>query len=72
MSKGKQHDSRRLKDGMIEEFNEDCIFPCKYLSNLSPQSTDDALYIYQQFQQHQCHVTGTGNPMGSIKGQTVH
>ena len=31
---------------IVEEFDEDCTFPCKDLSNLSPQSTDDVPYTY--------------------------
>jgi hypothetical protein len=35
-----------FEDGTIEEFDEDCRFPCKDLSRRSERSTEDALYTY--------------------------
>ena len=37
---------QRLKDGMLEEFDKECTFPCKDLLELSAQSADDAMYTY--------------------------
>ena len=36
---------RRLKDGMLEEFDE-CTFPCKDLLELSVRLADDTIYTY--------------------------
>ena len=37
---------RRLEDGMLNEFDEECAFPCKDLLGLSARSADDAIYTY--------------------------
>ena len=36
----------RLEDGTLDEFDEECAFPCKDLSGLSACSADDAIYTY--------------------------
>ena len=53
MSRGQHWDGGRIwfggrtfKDGTLEEWDEDCVFPCRDLSNLSARSTEDALYTY--------------------------
>ena len=53
MLRGRQQEGGRiwfggqiLKDGTLEEFNEDYTFLCKDLSELSAWSADDTLYIY--------------------------
>jgi hypothetical protein len=37
---------REFDDGTLEEFDEDCAFPCRDLSELSARSAEDALYTY--------------------------
>ena len=37
---------RTFEDGTIEEFDEDCRFPCKDLSRNSPRSPEDCQYSY--------------------------
>ena len=36
----------RLKDEMLDEFDEECTFPCKNLLGLSVCLADDAIYTY--------------------------
>ena len=53
MSRGQHQDGGRIwfggrtfEDGTLEEWDKDCVFPCRDLSNLSARSTEDALYTY--------------------------
>ena len=53
VSRGRQQEGgriwfggQRLRDGMLNEFNEECTFPCKDLSGLSAYSADNAIYTY--------------------------
>lgn len=53
MLRGKHQDGGRIwfgdrtfEDGTLKEWNEDCVFPCGDLSDLSAQSTEDTLYTY--------------------------
>lgn len=53
MLRGKHQDDGRIwfgdrtfEDGTLKEWNEDCVFPCGDLSDLSAQSTEDTLYTY--------------------------
>jgi hypothetical protein len=53
LSRGRHQDGGRIwfggrifDDGSLEEFDEDCSFPCKDLSRCSTRSEEDALYTY--------------------------
>ena len=52
VSRGRQQEGgriwfggQRLEDGMLDEFDEECPFPCKDLSGLSARLADDAIYM---------------------------